>query len=193
MLLRHCLFAAAIATTAVAPLTATATAAAADQPQIQQVPLDKSKVSRFLASYPELKALGKKYEKDNPKAVDAGKGPMAALSGYMQHQAARAEMESVLSSHGFASFPKWLDVARSVALAYGFVKSGKTPQQLGGQAEKALASIRDNSRLSDAQKKQMEELVTQQLGRLKQYEPLPGNLAIAREMQSEIAAVMDSD
>lgn len=166
---------------------------AAADPTYKQVPLTRDMVTRMLAAFPELKALGQKYEKQAPPPQKRDKGPVGALSGYLQHHAARAEMDAILSKHGFSGFPAWLDVARSVALAYGFVKSGKTPEQLGGQAEQALAAIRDNQQLTKDQKAQMEALVRRQLGALKQYEPLPQNLKLAQDMQSEIAAVMDSD
>lgn len=163
------------------------------QAQLRQVELSEDMVQRFLTSYPELRALGKKYKKERPKSSDSSNSPIAALSGYLEHKAERAYMEAVLAKHGFADFPESLDVARSVALAYGFVKSGKTPAQRGGQAEQALAAIRNNPRLSAGQKKQMEMMVSQQLSRLKQAEPSPHNIAVAKQMQAQIAAVMDSD
>lgn len=178
-----CLFTGALATAA--PAT--------ENEQLVQVPLTKDTVIRMLAAFPKLKALGKKYEADAPLASSGEDGPVARLSGYLEHRAARAEIEAVLAGHGFSGFPEWLNVARSVAIAYSFVKSGKTPEQLGGQAARAIEAVRNNPKLTPAQKKQMETLVARQLDKLKRLEPPAENIALAREMRSKIAAVMDSD
>ncbi len=168
-------------------------ARAADQPQFEQVVLSRDLVTRFLASFPKFRALGKKYKKTRPGDGSDTDDPASSLSGYLTNTAARIEMESLVKAHGFSSIQEWLDVARSTAVAYGFVKSGKTPQQLGQQAEQALAAIRGNQRLTPEQKQQMEGMVRQQLGRLKRYEPLPENLAVAKDMLNQIAAVMDTE
>lgn len=165
---------------------------ASAQEQMRQTELDRALVERFLASYPEVRAVGEKYEKERP-GQSGSEDPVAALSGFMQHKQALGEIKTVLDKHDFATFTQWLDVARSVAIAYGFVKSGKTPGELGNQADKALEEIRKNPDLNDAQKKQMELMVTQQMDMLKEFEPPAKNLAIVTEMKPQIAAVLDSD
>jgi len=161
------------------------------QAQMPQIDLNRDMVERFLASYPEIRAVGAKYEKKPGSA--SSEDPVAAFSEFLQHKAALGEIKTVLNKHGFKTFVQWLDVARSVAIAYGFVKSGKSPGELGNQADKALEEIRKNPDLNDAQKQQMEMMVKQQMDMLKHFEPSPGNLAIVREMQPQIAAVLDSD
>lgn len=186
------LFALLLATISLAGTIQPRIALAEETAPIRQVVLTRDKVSRMLAAYPDLRALGRKYEKENRKAPNADKNPFGALAGYMRHQAARAEMENVLAAHSFSDFTEWLNVARSVALAYGFVKSGRTPQQLNTQVEQALAGIRDNPRLTAEQKARMEAMVRRQISQLKRYEPLPDNIEIAKAMRAEIGAVMDS-
>ncbi len=160
------------------------------QPSVQQVPLNPDLVKRFLKTYPELQALSKKYEKTKPK--NDNNNPLEALSSFMTHHEARTDMESVLSTHGFSGFPDWIKVAGSVALAYGFAKSGKSADDLGAQADDAIAKIRNSPQMTEQQKTQMIELLERQRGVVAQFKPLPGNIALVKSMMSEIAAVMDS-
>ena len=161
------------------------------QAQMPQIELSRDMVERFLASYPEIRAIGRKYEKESP--ASSSENPAAAFSQFLQHKSALGEIKVALDRHGFNSFTEWLDAARSVGIAYGFVKSGKSPGELGAQADKALEEIRSNPDLNDAQKQQMEMMVKQQMGMLKHFEPSPNNLAIVRELKPRIAAVLDSD
>lgn len=192
MLFRHCLLAIIIATTSLTAPALNQSVVLAQQPEIRpQVALTKDNITRFLAAYPELKTLGEKYEKDASRGSNAGQGAMDSLWGHLQSKAARTQVETIIKAHGFSNYLDWLDVARSIALAYSFAKSGKSVQQLGGQADAALAAIRSNPNLTVDQKKQMEAMVSQQMGQLNRLQPPAGNVAIAKEMESEIAAVID--
>lgn len=193
MFFRRCLFAVSIAVTLLTASALHESAAIAQQPEIRpQIVLTRDIITRFLAAYPELQALGEKHEKDAPRGSTAGKDPLDSLWGQLQNSNVRSKVEGIIKAHGFSSYVDWLGAARSLALAYGFAKSGKTPQELSGQADKALAEIRANPKLTAAQKQQMEALVMQQMGTLKHLQPPAGNIAIAKEMESEIAAVFDS-
>ncbi len=160
------------------------------QPSVQQVPLNPDLVKRFLKTYPELQTLSKKYEQNQPKRDS--NNPLEALSSFMTHHEARKDMESVLKAHGFNGFPDWIKVAGSVALAYGFAKSGKSADDLGAQADDAIAKIRNSPQMTEQQKAQMIELLERQRGVVAQFRPLSGNVTLVKSMLAEIAAVMDS-
>lgn len=160
------------------------------QPSVQQVPLNPELVKRFLTTYPELQSLSKKYNKSQSKS--GNENPLEALSSFMTHHEARKDMQSVLSAHGFSGFPDWIKVAGSVALAYGFAKSGKSADDLGAQANDAIAQIRNHPQMTEQQKAQMIELLERQRGVVAQFKPLPGNVTLVKSMMTEIAAVMDS-
>ena len=81
----------------------------------EQVSLTRDMVTRFLKAFPELMSMAKKY----PKKPDVAGGPMGSVSGLLKHQAARREMDTILSVHGFSGYADWVKVAQSVALAYG--------------------------------------------------------------------------
>lgn len=174
-------------------LAATTAASYAQSTQIEQVRLTEDSLTRFLASYPEVKAVSKKYDRERSARDEEDGGPIDSLSDYMQVQGARGEMQAIIEKHGFDGFADWGKVAQSVAMAYGFVKSGQSPDEFNGMTEKALAKIQNNPRLSAEQKEKLAGMVRQQLGAVAQIRPLPGNLELVRARRDEIAAVMDSD
>jgi hypothetical protein len=162
-------------------------------PPFEQVKLTPDMVKRFLASFAQIKKVGKKYEAQTDRSASSSNGPMAAVSAYIQNEQARAQIEKILQANGFSDFLEWSKVGQSVGLAYGFVKSKRSPEELQQQAEQAIALIRKNDRFSDQQKERMIALMRQQLGSMSRFTPLPGNAEVVGGMMDEIKPVMDSD
>jgi len=160
------------------------------QPGFQQVTLTQDMVKRFVSSFPQLKALGKKYESEIPQSADSSSGPARTVSAYMTSAAARAEMQGMLAAHGFGDFADWSKVATSVALAYGYAKSGKSPDEMGAQADRAIDNIRNNPNMPDEQKQQVIAMMRKQMGLMA---PPPGNVDLVKSMMDDIRPVMESD
>ena len=169
-----------------------APALAQDLPQtgIRQVALTEDLVKRFMSSFPQLLDLGKKYDSGRSADKSGSNNPSKVMSAYMANQEARNEMQQVLSDNGFKDFSEWTTVATSVALAYGYVKSGKTPDEMSAQAESAIEKMRNDPRVPDAQKQQMITMMREQMAR---FAPLPGNLEVAKSMMAELKPVMEME
>ena len=159
----------------------------------EQVQLNTDMVKRFLTSFAQIKKAGKKYEAQTDRSGTPSSGPIGAASAYMQNKQARAEIEKILQANGFSGFLEWSRVGQSVGLAYGFVKSKRSPEELQHQAEQAIALIQKNDRFSDGQKERMIALMREQMGAMTRFMPLAGNVELVRGMMSEIKPVMDSD
>ena len=166
--------------------------AASPQPRAQQVPLSEDLVKRFLATYPKLRALSRKYGSKAPKTGGA-KGPLDAISGSLAHRQTRTAFRRTLEQHGFADISSWIRVAQSVALAYGYAKSGKPPPDVAAESARIKAGIRANPRFTPEQKQQMIAMLERQMGTLGRFQPPAENIALVRRMLPEIAAVMDRD
>jgi len=162
-------------------------------PSIEQVKLTPDLVKSFLASFAQIKKVGKKYEAQTDRSGPPSNGPIAAVSAYIQNKQARVEIEKILQANGFSDFLEWSKVGQSVGLAYGYVKSKRSPEELQQQAEQAIALIRKNDRFSDQQKERMIALMRQQLGSMSRFTPMPGNAEVVEGMMDEIKPVMDSD
>jgi len=162
-------------------------------PPFEQVKLTPDMVKRFLASFAQIKKVGTKYEAQTDRSGPPSNGPMAAVSAYIQNKQARAEIEKILQANGFSDFLEWSRVGQSVGLAYGFVRSKRSPEELQQQAEQAIALIRENDRFTAQQKERMIALMRQQLGSMSRFTPLPENAEVVGGMMDEIKPVMDSD
>ena len=162
-------------------------------PPFEQVQLTPDMVKRFLTSFAQINRAGKKYESRADRSGPPSSGLVGSASAYMQNKEARAEIEDILQSNGFSDFQQWSRIGQSVGLAYGFVKSKRSPEELQQQAEKAIALIQKNDRFSDQQKQRMIALMREQMGAMSRFTPLAGNVELVRGMMSEIKPVMDSD
>ena len=178
---------------ALPPAQITAAAQEAAGPPFEQVQLTPDMVKRFLASFTQIKKIGKKYEAQTGRSGPSPADPVGSASAYMKNQEAGAQIEDVLKANGFSDFQEWSRVGQSVGLAYGFAKSKRSPEELRQQAEQAIALIQKNDRFSDQQKEQMTALMRQQMGAMTRFMPLPGNVELVRGMMGEIKPVMDSD
>ena len=122
-------------------------------PPFEQVQLTPDMVKRFLASFAEIKKVGKKYEAQSDRFRATRRAdPWPRPPAYMRNKQARAEIENILQANGFSDFREWSKVGQSVGLAYGFAKSKRSPQELQQQAEQAIALIRKNDRFTRSAK-----------------------------------------
>lgn len=165
----------------------------AAMPNIQQIELTPDMVKRFVKSFGQIKALGKKYKSESAAQDLSSESPIGAVSSFMNNKEARSEVGAILKENGFSDFQQWSRVGQSVGIAYGFAKSDRSPGELQSQAEHAIGLIQQNKRFSDQQKKQMIALMRQQMGAMSNFRPLPANVELIRSMMDEIAPVMDSD
>jgi hypothetical protein len=152
--------------------------------KINQVKLTEDMVNRFLDSMNGVKALSKKYKGQTPRA-HASRNPMAGLTGFLQAKEARSEMQSILTKHGFSDFPNWLGIARTVMITYGFVKSGRTPQQFDQEMQKSIAQIQNNPHLTPQQRAIILKGFAPTMTQLR---PSPDNYELIKRMQPQVAA-----
>jgi len=183
------LFALAFSLFDVAPALSQTRGISPEAVRIEQVKLTEDMVNRFLGSMGEVKALSKKYKDQMPK-THTRRDPMAGLTGFLQAKQARVEMQSILSKHGFSDFPNWLQVARTVMITYGFVKSGKTPQQVNAQMQAAIAQIQNNPKLTPEQRAIILRGFAPQMAQL---QPTPENYELIKRMQPQVAAKIGRD
>jgi hypothetical protein len=73
-------------------------------PQFEQVQLTPDLVKRFLASFTEIKKVGKKYQTQSDQSDSSSSGPIGAVTAYLQNKQARIEIEKILQANGFSDF-----------------------------------------------------------------------------------------
>lgn len=157
------------------------------QAKTQQVKLTEDLVTRFLATMGDVRALSKKYRGQTGRAHPS-RDPMTGITGFLQGQNARTAMQSVLTKHGFSNLNAWMNVARTVIITYGFVKSGRTPQQIKQQMQAAIAQIQNNPNLTPQQRSIILKDFAPSMSHL---QPSPENYALVKRMQPLIAAKIE--
>ncbi len=154
----------------------------------QSVALNSDTVGRFVASFPEVRALSETLEQefDVPRSDSATEN----LGAFMQYQGAMARMNSIVGQHGFSSFMDWMQVMSSVVSAYTFAREG------GGvddQMAQAIAQIESNPNLTEAQKNMMRQQMAAASQSLTAIKPPQENIDAVSPYAEELKALFEDD
>jgi hypothetical protein len=80
-------------------------------------------VNRFIASYPDMKAVGAEFPGTEVPDRPDKQSEVQALPPEK-----RKAMEDVATKHGFRDLDEWVAVTSSVAMSYAYVREGKSPK-----------------------------------------------------------------
>ena len=135
----------------ICPVAGAGPVAAAQTPQVADVALTAQLVEAFIKSYPAVKksadGLAKKYKIHTDTDSAAAK-----WQAWLGSTAAQAELNGIAGQYGFDSFLGWVNVTINVARAYAFAKEGPN---MDSQMSAAIAQIKNNPDIPDAQKKML--------------------------------------
>jgi len=158
-------------------------------PQIQLTP---ELVEGFIASYPQLQALGDQLEQKYGKVEADPEDPSSFVTGFFQYADARAQMEGIVQSHGIASIQDWVQVAYSVMLAYSFSERGEGGGSVDSEMAEAIEQIKNDKNIPDTQKDQLIAMLQQQMAQISQLRPPAGNIEVVAEYADQIRPIADS-
>ena len=151
------------------------------------VPLTAASVKSFIASYPAVKAatdkLSAKYDVQSDDS-----SPANAWGAWMAAGGAWAELNGIVSAYGYSDFQTWLQTTISVATAYSFAKEGGAMD--AGMSE-AVAQIKNNPSLSEAQKKMMLDQMGAAATAIAAVRPPQGNLDAVTPYLDQLAKLFD--
>lgn len=154
--------------------------------QFQQVGLTETGVRGFLATFSKMRALSEQYELKERRRGD----PLDGLAALAQSQAARTKVMTIVRAHGFRDVQHWLHTGMTVMMAYGLVRSGRSPDTVNAQLNDAHTSIMNNPNLTPQQRQMMMQAL-QSHGQIRAMMPTPANYALVKRMSTEIKAVVD--
>ena len=160
---------------------------------VEQVQLTPKDVENFLASYPAMQKLAQQFETryGAPQSTDDD-DPAGTFAAYLKNDKARAEVEALLKRYGFPNFEAWQRVTTSIVVAYGALGdegAGGADQGL----DREIEAIRRDPKLTEEQKDARIAELTEQLGALTSFRPLPGNVDVVRPFEARLKAVMESE
>ncbi len=115
-------------------------------------PLTSQQVERFIASMPELTALGEKHADNQPRNIDPAR-PLGSSLELMDRQSpSYSDLSELASRHGFSSPEQWADVGDRVMSTYAVASSGLPTSEVDAAYKEAVANIKKNPDLPAAKK-----------------------------------------
>lgn len=154
----------------------------------KQVPLTEDIINRFVASYPEMKAVGAKFpqtEATEDKASEDGDDELASMPPEK-----RKAMEEVATKHGFKDLDEWMTVASTVAMSYAQLREGKSRQDLQTMIDRAVTQAENNPKVTQEQRKRAIAQYREIGDKLAKLQPLPANIELVEKMIGKLAPVM---
>ncbi len=171
-----------------------ATPASAQNQQLPpQIPLTPELVEAFIASYPELHALGEQLKQKYGDVETDPEDPSSFVAGFAQYADARAQMEGIIQQHGIASIEDWVHVAYSVMLAYSFAERGEGGGSVDSEMAEAIDQIKSDKSIPDQQKQQLIAMLEQQMAQISQLRPPAGNIEVVQQYSDQIKQIAEPE
>jgi hypothetical protein len=170
-----------------AVLSAIGTAAAKD------VALTQDNVSRFLASFSEMRAIALSEGVRTGMDAETSKNPVGVIVKAIKSSKLQAQAQDIAVKHGFADIKEWSDTGRAIGQAYLYVTAGPARgiarETLDKNKDAAISQLEKLGLLNEKQKVRLKENLddlSDQLAR----EPPPQNVAVVQEMKPDIEAAV---
>jgi hypothetical protein len=168
-------------------------AAAQGQDLPPQVQLTPGLVESFIASYPQLQALGKQLEQRYGRAAADPEDPTSGIAAFAAYAEARGQIEQIITAHGIGSLEDWTRIAYSVMLAYSFAERGDGGGSVDSEMAEAMEQIRGDRNIPAAQKEQLIAMLEQQMAAISQLRPPAGNIEAVTPYLDQIRSIAEAD
>lgn len=159
----------------------------------KDVALSEDSVSRFLASFAEMRIIAISEGLKTSTDPEATKNPVAAVIKAIKSSKLQKEAQTVAVKHGFANMREWADTGKAIGQAYLYVTTGPSR----GVAKATLDKHKDNAMkqleklgvLNEKQKQKLRDNLDDASDQLSR-EPPPGNVAVVKQMKPDIDAAV---
>jgi len=170
-----------------AVLSAIGSAAAKD------VALTQDSVSRFLASFAEMRAIAMSEGVRAGMDAEIPKNPVGVIVKAIKSSKLQGKAQDIAVKHGFADTKDWSETGRAIGQAYLYVTAGPARgiarETLDKNKDTAIKELEKLGLLNEKQKERLKENLddlSDQLAR----EPPPQNVAVVEEMKPDIEAAV---
>jgi hypothetical protein len=159
----------------------------------KEVALTEDSVSRFLASFGEMRIIAVSEGLKASTDPDATNNPVAAVIKAIKSSKLQKEAKTVAVKHGFLDMREWADTGKAIGQAYLYVTTGPSR----GVAKATLDKHKDNAMkqleklgvLNEKQKQKLRENLDDASDQLSR-EPPPENVAVVKQMKPDIDAAL---
>ena len=153
-------------------------AAASAPARAQDVALTSDSVGKFITSLKEIREIDKKHggsgalSERNGAGAGNGWDPFDGAAKSLRAHAAYDEIKDAIGRAGYASPEAWAAAGSRIYRAYGALKLGPKQGEMNSQMTKAKQQVMQ-SKMSEAQKKQMLAMIDQQMSMLSNFQNVP--------------------
>ncbi len=159
----------------------------------KDIALTQENVSRFLASFSEMRAVAMIEGVHAGMDAQTSKNPVGIVVKAIKSSKLQIEAQSIAVKNGFADLKEWAETGKAIGQAYLFVTSGPTRgvarETLDKNKDRAVKELEKLGLLNDKQKEKLKENL-HSLGDQLATEPPPQNIAVVREMKPDIEAAV---
>ncbi len=151
--------------------------------------LTQDSVSRFLASFGEMRAIAISEGLKTGMGSEAAKNPLGAVLKAIKTSKLKTEAEKIAIAHGFADLKDWAGSGRSIAQAYLFITVGPARgiarDTLEKNKDSAISQLEKLGLLNANSKQKLKENLDSLEDQLSR-EPPPENVAVVKQMKPDI-------
>ena len=159
----------------------------------KDVALTPDSVSRFLASFSEMRAIAMIEGVQAGMDAETSKNPVGVIVKAIKSSKLQAQAQGIAVKHGFADIKDWSETGRAIGQAYLYVTAGPARgiarETLDKNKDTAIKELEKLGLLNEKQKERLRENLddlSDQLAR----EPPPQNVAVVEEMKPDIEAAV---
>jgi hypothetical protein len=138
--------------------------------EAHQVPLTEDMIDRFVASYPEMRAIGAKFFATQTPDEPSDKSDLDALP---------PEKREAMTA-----------VASSVVMSYAYLREGKVRDELDKMVKQLVAQAENDTKLTEEQRQKTIAQMRELGAKLAKLQPLPQNFELVEKMIGKVALVM---
>jgi hypothetical protein len=159
----------------------------------KDVALTPDTVSRFLASFSQMRTIAIGEGLKAGTDADAAKNPFGAVIKAIKSSKLQTEAQGIVTAHGFADVKEWLDTGKAIGQAYVYVTAGPARglarETVDKNKDRAIKELEKLGLVNDKQKEKLKEHLDD-LGDRLAKEPPRENVAVVREMKPDIEAAV---
>ncbi len=155
--------------------------------------LTEDSVSRFLASFGEMRDIAIAEGLKTGADSEAAKNPLGAVLKAIKSSKLKTDAEKIAVTHGFADLKDWGGTGRSIAHAYLFITTGPARgiarETLNQNKDAAIKQLEKLGLLNETSKQKLKENLDSLEDQLAS-EPPPENVAVVKKMKPDIDAAV---
>ena len=167
--------------------------AAAGSAAAKDMALTHDNVTRFLASFSEMRAIAMSEGVRAGAEAETSKNPIGVIVKAIKSSKLQGKAQDIAVKHGFADLKEWSETGKAIGQAYVHVRAGPAAGIVRDAVEKnkdaALAQLEKLGLLNEKQKERLKENLDDISDQLA-HEPPPQNVAVVEDMKPDIEAAV---